>query len=309
MTGGLVEGSFGGMGNIPYVGEGFSLLTAVVWAVAVIFFKKSGEKVHPLALNTFKNTLALVLVLPTMYLFGQSLFHQAPAREYLLLMFSGVIGIAIGDTLFFKSLNQIGAGLTAIVVCLYSPFIIGLSVIWLGERLTILQIVGALMVVLAVLSTTRKEAIGKFSRHDLLMGILWGVLATACMAVGIVMIKPVLNHSPLLWATEIRLIGAVPALALIFLFHPLRRKIATSITLPGTWHYTLGGSLTGAYLAMILWLTGMKYTQASISSALNQTSTLFVVVLAAIFLREPLTLRRTAAVILAVLGAILVSFG
>jgi len=297
------------MGDIPYVGEGFSLLTAVVWAVAVILFKRSGEKVHPIALNLFKNSLALVLVFPTMYLFGQTLFHQAPPSEYWLLMLSGTIGIAVGDTLFFKSLNQLGAGLTAIVVCLYSPFIIGLSVIWLGERLTILQIVGALMVVLAVLSTTRKEAVGKLSRHDLLLGIVWGVLATACMAVGIVMIKPVLNRSPLLWATEVRLIGAVPALALIFLFHPLRRKIATSITLPGTWHYTLGGSFTGAYLAMILWLAGMKYTQASISSALNQTSNIFVVVLAAMFLREPLTLRRMAAVILAVLGAMLVSFG
>lgn len=297
------------MGDILYVGEGFSLLTAVIWAVAVIFFKKSGEKVHPLALNTFKNTLALVLVLPTMYLFGQSLLHQAPASEYLLLMFSGVIGIAIGDTLFFKSLNQIGAGLTAIVVCLYSPFIIGLSVIWLGERITILQIAGTLMVVLAVLSTTQKNVTGKLSRRSLLVGILWGVLATACMAVGIVMIKPVLNHSPLLWATEVRLIGAVPALLIIFLLHPQRWKIAVSITLPGTWKYTLSGSFLGAYLAMILWLAGMKYTQASISSALNQTSTLFVVVLAAIFLDERLTLRRASAVVLALLGAALVFFG
>jgi len=297
------------MENVPYIGETFSLITALVWAVAVILFKKSGEKVHPIALNTFKNTLALVLVLPTMYLFRQSLFRQAPASEYLLLMLSGAIGIGVADTLFFKSLNQIGAGLTAIVVCLYSPFIIGLSVVWLGERLTVLQIIGALMVVVAVLSTTRKGAFGAISRRDLLRGILWGVVATACMAVGIVMIKPVLSRSPLFWATEVRLIGAVPALGLIILFHPLRRRVVSSINSPGTWGYVISGSLVGAYAAMVLWLAGMKYTQASISSALNQTSNIFVVILAAIFLREPLTPQRIGAVSVAVLGAILVSFG
>lgn len=297
------------MESVSYIGETFSLLTALVWGVAVILFKKSGEKVHPVALNTFKNTLALVLVLPTMHLFGQSLFHQAPPGEYLLLMLSGAIGIGIADTLFFKSLNQIGAGLTAIVVCLYSPFIIGLSMIWLGERLTILQLAGALMVVLAVLSTTRKGAFGAITRRDILQGILWGVLATACMAVGIVMIKPILTRSPLFWATEVRLIGAVPALGLVILFHPLKRRVVSSINSPGSWGYLVSGSLVGAYVAMVLWLAGMKYTQASISSALNQTSAIFVVLLAAIFLGEPLTFRRVGAVSLAVMGAILVGFG
>ncbi|MFQ5907112.1 MAG: DMT family transporter [bacterium] len=297
------------MESVSYIGETFSLLTALVWGVAVILFKKSGEKVHPVALNTFKNTLALVLVLPTMYLFGQSLFHQAPPGEYLLLMLSGAIGIGIADTLFFKSLNQIGAGLTAIVVCLYSPFIIGLSMIWLGERLTILQLAGALMVVLAVLSTTRKGAFGAITRRDILQGILWGVLATACMAVGIVMIKPILTRSPLFWATEVRLIGAVPALGLVILFHPLKRRVVSSINSPGSWGYLVSGSLVGAYVAMVLWLAGMKYTQASIPSALNQTSAIFVVLLAAIFLGEPLTFRRVGAVSLAVMGAILVGFG
>ncbi len=297
------------MEQIPYIGETLSLLTAAVWAVAVILFKKSGEKVHPIALNLFKNTLALALMLPTGLFFSQSLFRGAPASEYLLLMASGTIGIALGDTLFFKSLNQIGAGLTAIVVCLYSPFIIGLSMVWLGERLDLLQIVGALMVVGAVLFTTKRGTVTRLNRRELLSGVLWGVLATACMAVGIVMIKPLLNRSPLLWATEVRLLGAVPALALIAGMHPLRRRIAMSIKTPGSLRYTFAGSFIGAYMAMLLWLAGMKYAPVSIASALNQTSNVFVVLLAAIFLREPLTPKRLAAVGLAFAGALLVSLG
>lgn len=297
------------MEQIPYLGEIFSLSTALLWAIAVILFRKSGEKVHPIALNLFKNSLAMILILPTMWLVGQTLFLRAPISEYMLLMASGAIGIAIGDTLFFKSLNQIGAGLTAIVVCLYSPFIIGLSMLFLGDRLTTVQMIGAVMVVAAVLSTMKRGAAAKVSRGDLLRGILWGVMATVCMAVGIVMIKPLLTRSPLFWATEVRLLGAVPALALILAFHPLRRRVVSSLNSPGSWRYTISGSVVGAYGAMVIWLAGMKYAPVSIASALNQTSNVFVVILASVFLREPLTPRRIGAISLAFIGALLVSLG
>lgn len=297
------------MADIPRVGEMSALLTALVWAVAVILFRKSGEKVHPIALNLFKNFLALILVLPTMWFFGQTLSRRAPALDYWLLILSGVIGLGIADTLILKSLNQIGAGLNAIVACLYSPFIIGLSMVWLAERLTALQIVGAAMVVLAVLSTTRKAAFEHINSKDLLWGMLWGAVGTFCVALGIVMIKPVLNRSPLLWATEIRLFGAIPTVGIIIAIHPLRRRVISSLASPRSWGYTVGGSFAGQYASMLLWLAGMKYAQASIASALNQTSTIWVVLLAALFLRERLTVQRIGAALAAVLGTLLVTFG
>lgn len=296
-------------GTIPYIGEALSLLTAILWAFAVILFKKSGETVHPLALNLFKNLLALILILPTMWLFHETLAHNAPPSDYALLLLSGVIGIGIGDTLFFKSLNLLGAGLTAIVDCLYSPSIIGLSILWLGEGLTALQAVGAALVVSAVLTASLERGKSQISRRDLAWGIIWGVLAHAAMAVGIVMIKPLLERSPLLWVTEVRLFGGVMILCIILLFYPTRRAILSSIISRRGWRYTVSGSFVGTYLSMILWLAGMKYTQASIASALNQTSNIFIFILAALLLREPITARRVLGILLAFIGAALVSFG
>lgn len=295
--------------TIPYLGEILSFAVAIIWAFAVILFKKSGETVHPIALNLFKNLLAMVLFLPTMFILNEALIRQVPYSEYVLLILSGVIGIGIGDTLFFKSLNLIGAGLSAIVVCMYSPFIITLSVLWLGERLTLLQVAGALMIISAVLSTIRVKKTGKISSRDLLWGIICGVLATAATAVGIVAIKPLLGRSPLLWVTEVRLFGGTLCLVLITLFHPLRRRIVSSLFTSSGWRYTISGSFLGAYLAMFIWLAGMKFTQVSIASALNQTSTIFVFLFAAILLKEPITLRKIVAIILAVSGAFLVFLG
>jgi len=292
-----------------YIGEVLAFITAIVWAFAVILFRKSGEKVHPLGLNLFKSLLATVLFMPTIWIVGGTLLRPVPLSEYLLLLASGALGIAIADTLFFKSLNALGAGLSAIVDCMYSPFIIGLSILWLGETLNARQIIGAVMIVSAVLSAAHQKNANPVDRHPILMGIIWGVLAMATMAVGIVMIKPLLDRSPLLWVTEIRLFGGVIALMVILLLHPSRRAITRSIFSPQRWIYTWSGSFLGTYVAMGFWLAGMKFTQASIAAALNQTSNIFVFILAALLLRERITPLRIVGIVLGVAGSLLVTFG
>jgi drug/metabolite transporter (DMT)-like permease len=295
--------------SVPYLGEAAALSVAIIWAFAVILFRKSGEVVHPVALNLFKNTLALVLMLPTMWLLGETVFRSAPAGDYLLLLASGVLGIGIADTLFFMSLNLLGAGFSAIVSCLYSPFIIGLSVLWLGESLTAVQVIGVAMIVSAVLSATRQTGSAGIGGRNLGLGILWGILGLATMAVGIVMIKPLLNRSPLLWATEVRLFAGCATLGLGLGLYPKRGRVLSTLLHRPRWAYTFFGSLLGTYVAMILWLAGMKFTQVSIASALNQTSNIFVFAFGALFLREPLTRLRVLGILIGVLGAYLVMFG
>ena len=207
--------------HLPHLGEILALLCAILWATAVILFRKSGETVSPLGLNLFKNILALALFIPTSLVLGAALVPKSSPDDYLLLLASGILGLALADTLFFKSLNLLGAELSAIVDCLYSPFIIGLSVIFLYERMTGIQIFGVLLIVSAVLAISRKEDRKNISRHDLTLGILFGVLAMASMAVGIVMIKPLLDRSPLLWVVEVRLLAGCVGLGLYLLFHPL----------------------------------------------------------------------------------------
>jgi len=295
--------------NIPYIGEILSFMTAFAWATAVIFFKKSGETVHPIALNIFKDLLGIILFLPTMLILGETLFYAAPLSSYALLLISGAIGVGVGDTLFLKSLNLLGASLVAIVDCLYSPFVIALSLLWLGESLSLLQVVGAILIISAVLDATYEKNHKKISRHNLIWGIIWGILAMAAMAIAIVMVKPLLEQSPLVWVTEIRLIGGVIMLGIVLLFNKSRRTIISSLRITGGWRYTILGSFFGAYISMMLWLAGMKFAQASVASALNQTSNVLIFVLAAIFLKESIDLKRTVAIILAIIGVFLVTFG
>jgi drug/metabolite transporter (DMT)-like permease len=295
--------------NIPYAGEIFALVTALVWAFAVILFKKSGEKVHPLGLNLFKSGLTLILMVPTIYLFGEKLNYPAPFSDYAMLILSGILGIGLGDTLFFKGLNKLGASLSSIAGCSYSPIIIGLSMIMLGEKFTLLQVVGTTMIISAIIATSGEIRIGTIGRKDLALGVIYSLLANLANGVGIVLIKPILDKSPLLWATEIRLVGGVATIIVIMLLRKNRVAIWDSLTKTNSWGWTISGTMIGTYLAMALWLAGMKFTQASTAAVLNQTSHIWVFLFAALFLKEKMNPMRIFAIALAMTGVFLVATG
>ena len=67
------------------------------------------------------------------------------------------------------------------------------------------------------------------------------------------------------------------------------------------------GSFLGTYLSVVLWLAGFKYTLAGRAAIYNQLSTIIIVILARIFLKEPLNKKKIIGVILAISGAIVVS--
>ena len=61
--------------------------------------------------------------------------------------------------------------------------------------------------------------------------------------------------------------------------------------------------------AMLFWIAGFKYAEASVAAILNQTSTIWIVVLAALFLHEPLTWKRGFGAFLAFAGVALIALG
>ena len=292
--------------HIPYIGEILSLSTALVWAFSVIIFKKCGESIHPIGLNLFKNTLAGLLLVPTLLLFNVPFFPSLPGSDYLIIFVSGIIGISIGDTFFFMSLNRLGAGLSAIVDCLYSPFVILLAFLFLDENLSLVQLLGVVLIVSAVFFTSEKKTRANVTKRDLWIGIICGVLAMLSMAAGVVIVKPALDRVPLLWSITFRIYAGTAVLFLMLWLHPGHRTISRFHFSLKTWKYALIGSFFGAYVAVILWLAGMKYTDTSIASALNQTSNVFIFILAALLLREPINRQRVLAIIAAFIGVLLV---
>jgi drug/metabolite transporter (DMT)-like permease len=63
-------------------------------------------------------------------------------------------------------------------------------------------------------------------------------------------------------------------------------------------------SVLGSYLAMMFWLAGFKYTDASVASVLNETSNIFVIIMAWLFLKEELKPRKILGMVIAFTGVV-----
>jgi drug/metabolite transporter (DMT)-like permease len=295
----------GAMADVPYIGEILSIGAALFWAIGVILFKRAGEAMPPLALNLFKGIVALALFPPTMIAAGVGFAPDVAPMDVALLFASGVIGISIADTMFFFSLEKLGAGLTAVVDTSYTPFIVVLTTVFLGERLGPLEMVGAALIVGALIMGSASRPEKGRTRRDIVAGVVVGVVGIGVMAVGIVMIKRILDRPEvdMIWATWIRVVGGFVGVVPIVALHPRRRALLAALKPSRAWVPGALGAVFGTYLAMTAWVGGMKYCDVSRSALLNQLSTIFIFLFATIFLKERLTARRVIAIALAVTGA------
>ncbi len=190
--------------------------------------------------------------------------------------------------------------MTAIVDCLYLPI-----VVFLDEILGIKGLFGATLVFIAILVGSASKKGITVTGIDFFIGIILGIFAITLIAGSILMLKRLLEDANVLWASFARVLAGTLGLYLIVMLSPGRKKLLAELYPLKTWLHALPASVAGNYIAMIAWLAGMKYTMVSIAAILNQLSTVFIFILAAIFLKEPVTLPRVSATILAVLGAIL----
>lgn len=303
-------------------GELLSLASAAAWAVGVILYRRLGARLAPLPLNFLKNLLVLAMLLPALALLLPGGLPKLSGQPLLLALASGFIGIAIADTLYFRALNLLGAGRMGIIGNSYSPFVILLSFGFLGERLTAWQLGGFALVSAGVWLVARTPGpqaaegppesplIGRDGRAPAratrkpLGGVAIGLLAVLLMATAIVMVKRVLETEPLLTVTFWRLIGAIGGmLVLAALRGELRALVPRRAGID--WGTLVLAAFMGQFLAMLLWLAGYKYTQASVAAILNETASAFIVLLAWLWLGEPLGRRALAGVALTLGGVAL----
>lgn len=290
------------------IGEVLSLSSAAAWAVGVIAYRQLGASLSPLRLNFLKNSLVLAALLPLAMLLEGPLPPALSGTDWLRVMGSGVLGIALADTLYFAALNALGASRMGVIGNLYSPMVVLLSFLLLDEQLRAIQWLGFLLVSGGVLLTAWVPARWRGSAADPIRGVLLGAVAIALMALAVVMVKRVLEEQPLLWITALRMLGAwLGMLLLAVLRGQLSRLHDASRPVP--WRRLLFAAGIGQGMAMLLWLGGYKYTTASVAAILNETASIFILFLAWWWLGERPSGRGLVGVALALLGVALILAG
>ncbi len=284
-------------------GEVAALTAAFLWAVSTVIFGRLGKSLSPLVLNLAKGCIAIALITLTL-LIQQNLQPQLPRMAIFWLTLSGVVGIGLGDTAYFKSVNHLGARRALLMESLAPPLTALMALILLQESLSAIAWCGILLTVggVAWVISERLPA-GAQGHFNLRAGLIWSVLAQLGQASGAVMSRGALVNTTVdpLWSGLLRIsAGAVVLIILVGSRGQLgqqwqllrSRQLFPMLVL---------AAFLGTYLAIWLQQVAFKFTPAGIAQALLATSPLFVLPIAA-SLGDRVTGRAVLGVIVAIGG-------
>lgn len=300
----------------PYLGEIASTACAAFWSLAVVCFIRAGRDYSPAAINLFKNTLGIPLIALAMLATGVDFFPDVGWWQWGLLAITGVLGITLADTLMFASYVRVGAAWGAVIGTMHPPFMILVTAICFGVPLTVSVALGTALIVFAILfAHDRSQSVE--DRRALTVGLGIGALGMLIMAIAIALMKyPIAGHTPpfdaapLLLVTFWRLVFGTIALA-GWMAVKTPDEIRGAYSFAPTWKWLTTGSVLGGFLAMIIWIYGLREITGSLTRAviLNNTSAIFMPLFGWWLLREHISVRKTVSIALAFLGAIVVVIG
>ncbi|MGD7653166.1 MAG: DMT family transporter [Verrucomicrobiales bacterium] len=292
-----------------FIGDLYAIGAGLFWSVAVILMRVSGFQIPPLPLNFFKNSVGLACLAVLLLVQGESWLPELGEGAYLRLIASGVLGISIADVMIAAALNRLGASMQALADCAYSPAIAAVGFLAFGETLSTWELFGGALVISGVFVGAAMTTEIK-SKRDLWTGIVLAASAHILMAVAVLMIRDIYRESSLVWVTGVRFLIANAGLlvwAALRYGKRMPEKLLVGFRRRDTWITMIPMAFMGTFVATLFWIAGFKYLAAGRAAIYNQLSTVFIILLAYVFLHEKFTLRKSIGTLLAVAGALCVA--
>jgi drug/metabolite transporter (DMT)-like permease len=138
------------LGSSDVIGLALALGTAVSWAVGTVYLKWARIEADPMALAAWQVTVALIATIAGVIVFeGSPHLWPVHLRSLVALIFAGLAGTAIAYLLWFEVVRRLPA-MTASLGVLGAP-VVGViaSVLVLGERPTLADMIGFTLVLTA----------------------------------------------------------------------------------------------------------------------------------------------------------------
>jgi len=285
------------------LGELLTITAALCWAFGASLYKKSLLNVRPVTLNLFRSFPATFYAFLVLYLLGKwSLLYELDMTSLVYIGFSSLLVLVVGDLLYFTGLKSVGVAKTVPVAYSYSIFVALISVIFLGEPITALIVLGTVAVVSGIwLVASRAENEVSKKEHPKL-GILAALGTALCWACGVAVFKIILaNTDPFLLASV-----RMPFLLIL----PFGTKSSTRQTRRLTRFDIITMSLSGLVaigFGDTFYLIGLQTTKANVVAPLASTTPLFAAIIAILFLKERISKRVVVGTFLVTAGIMLLT--
>lgn len=275
-----------------------ALAAAMAWTGASALWRSLTGAGTALELNGLKNGLATILFLPVLI----TVPWKDQTSAVLLLLLSGVAGIAAGDSFYLGALRRLGTRRTLTVEATNPVLACIGGVLLMGDRVSTTDWLGAGVVALAVtLIAGHSRADEDVSRNA--SGIALALLSVICGLCGAFLAREVLISSTLspLQTASIRLIGGWLGLLPILRRNVVGRKLSQPVMVKVFLATVLGTNLGIA-------LQQLVFSSMPVGQGVTLMSTAPVMALLVGHLEgDPIQPRGVLAALLAVTGVALIS--
>jgi drug/metabolite transporter (DMT)-like permease len=228
-----------------------------------------------------------------------------------LMALSGVIGIGLGDSLFFAGLNRMGARRMLLLFTINPVITVLVAWVFMGEPLVAWQLVGVALTCGGVAWVIAERNSENSDGHVDTLGILFGLVAASCQATGVLMSRYVFEQGEMTAVSSAWLRLAAGSVVLILLLpidkllkdpggqahhhpaHPSKSNAAIMFTAA-----LMLGTVGGIWLMQI---AVKESDRVGIASTLLSTSPLFILPIVAM-LGEHISKRAVFGAIISIAG-------
>lgn len=295
-------------------GEIAALSAAFLWAAATLMFGRIGRQLSPIVLNIAKGLFALLFLVVTLgmrvliFSSGESTgsdILSLPGISMINLLFSGAVGIGLGDTAYFSAINSLGARRALLLETLAPPISAVLAWFFLAETLPAIAVVGISLTLVGV-AWVISERVPGTRAATWNAGIWVALLAVICQATGAVLSRAALADTVVnpLWSTLIRLLAGLAFMRVLVMVRPQQlgnyqhqleegasnkdrndwrvrwQQSAIALRKPKLIVSVAVVAFFATYLGIWLQQVALKYAATGVAQSLLATSPLFVLPMA-----------------------------
>jgi drug/metabolite transporter (DMT)-like permease len=294
----------------PYVlGIISALLAMLFFGVSNVLYKKMSEDISVMDIMFTRMWVSLPIAYVFAVVASGSITFTIPLGSLFPLILSMIIGIIIGDALYFYSQERIGVARAFPIAMSYPLLVYLLTAMFLGEPVIVQRIIGAFVIVFGVIMITRAEQdvtryTNRWSEDDLRIGLISSFLVFICWALSDVIFQYGLDGVPPAEANFYRTLAASLILVPVFLF-----SLRGERTLPSrrTTVIALAIGSVGLGLSLVVYSFAVKLVNATVTSLVIASAPMFTAPLSAIYLDEDVNRNVAIGTILTIIGVLLVT--
>ena len=294
------------------MGAAAALASSALWALSSVLLASQSGRVKPLMMSAIRSLTASAFLLLMLTIGeGWEQFAAASLLTIVSMMGSGIMGQAVGDTLYINGLGILGVNRSFPITNSAYPFLTFLlAVLLLGEEVTwTLPIGGALIVagiIWIVLEQHRAEE-SEAVRADVLRGVMFAVAAALAWATATVWLRGQQGDLDAIAVACLRIPAASAAVwfTIVVTRNRFGQVPVQKVTRMGVAIIALAG-LVGTGIGSVLFIYAVEDIGAARTAFLTTSAPLFALPMGFLFLSERLTPRILLGTIVTIAGIWLV---